>query len=154
VVTVAQLREPDGRPFALTLQRIRFQGRQYVCLADTQNGQRCVGPVPLPNRPLVAVIPGEPTVCKPRPAQLVWGLALNDVSVALRSGGRERVATRRSIPAALKARGNIFYVWARSAPDSLVARNANGRLVETYPINTASVPAFVALCHTHPRLFP
>ena len=151
VVTVAKLREPDGTRFSLTLQRIRFEGRQYVCLAVTQGastGSRCEGPLPLPDRPLVAVM-GDPTVCKPYPAQLVWGLALTNVSVALRSGGREHVATRRSIPAALRARGNVFYLWARSAPDSLVARNGNGSAVETYPINSASVPAFATLCK-HP----
>jgi hypothetical protein len=148
VVTVAQLRQPDGTPFSLTLQRILFQHRQYLCLAVAEgpsNEQQCHGPLPLPDRPLVAV-EGFPTVCKPHPAQLVWGLALTNVSVALRSGGREYVATRRSIPAALRARGNLFYVWARSAPDSLVARDANGKAVETYPINSASLPVFAALC--------
>jgi hypothetical protein len=152
VVTVAQLREPDGTPFSLTLQRIRFESRQYVCLAVTQGpgtASRCDGPLPLPDRPLVAVM-GDPTACKPHPAQLVWGLALTNVSVALRSGGGEHVATRRSIPAQLRARGNVFYVWAHSAPDSLVARNANGRAVETYPINTASMPVFATLCEHQP----
>ncbi len=152
VVTVARLREPDGTPFSLTLQRIRFEGRQYVCLAVTQGpgtASRCEGPLPLPDRPLVEVI-GDPTACKPHPAQLVWGLALTNVSVALDSGGREHVATRRSIPAELRARGNVFYVWAHSAQDSLVARNANGRAVETYPINTASMPVFATLCKHQP----
>jgi hypothetical protein len=152
VVTVARLREPDGTLFSLTLQRIRFEGRQYVCLAVTQGpstAQQCEGPLPLPDRPLVAVM-GDPTVCKPHPAQLVWGLALTNVSVAIRSGGREQVATRRSIPVGLRARGNLFYGWARSAPDSLVARNANGKAVETYPINTASVPAFAESCKHQP----
>ena len=89
---------------------------------------------PIPSdRPLVAVM-GDPTVCKPHPAQLVWGLALTNISVAIRSGGREHIGTRRSIPAELRARGNVFYAWARLAPDSLVARNANGQAVETYPI--------------------
>ena len=151
VVTVAQLREPDGTPFKLTLQRIRFEGRQYVCLAVTQGpgtASQCEGPLPLPDRPLVAVM-GDPTVCKPHPAQLVWGLALTNISVAIRSGGREHIGTRRSIPAELRARGNVFYAWARLAPDSLVARNANGQAVETYPINTASVPVFAAQCK-HP----
>jgi len=152
VVTVAQLREPDGTPFTLTLQRIRFEARQYVCLAVTQGpgtSQQCEGPLPLPDRPLVAVM-GDPTVCKPHPAQLVWGLALTHVTVALPAEGREQPATRRSIPAELGARGNVFYVWARSAPDSLVARNANGSVVETYLINTASVPVFAALCKHEP----
>jgi hypothetical protein len=152
VVTVARLREPDGTPFSLTLQRIRFGGRQYVCLAVTQgNGssQQCEGPLPLPDRPLVAVM-GDPTVCKPHPAQLVWGLALTNVSVAIRTGEREHSATRRSIPAELRARGNVFYVWARSAPDFLVARNANRKVVETYPINTVSVPEFAISCKQQP----
>lgn len=148
VVTVAQLREPDGAPFKLTLQRIRFEGRQYVCLAVTQGAdtsQQCKGPLPLPDRALVAVI-GDPSVCIPHPAQLVWGLALTNLNVAIRSGGRERVAARRSIPAGLRARGNVFYVWARSTTDSLVARNANGKVVETYPISTANVPEFAVPC--------
>ena len=152
VVTVARLREPDGTPFSLTLQRIRFEGRQYVCLAVTEGpgtATRCEGPLPLPDRPLVEVM-GDPTACKPRPAQLVWGLALTDVSVALDSEGREHVAARRSIPAELRARGNVFYVWAHSAQDSLVARNANGRAVETYPINTASVNMLATLCKHQP----
>ena len=152
VVTVAQLREPDGTPFKLTLQRIRFEGRQYVCLAVTEGpgtSQQCKGPLPLPDRALVAVM-GDPTVCKPHPAQLVWGLALTNVSVAIRSGGREHVAARRSIPAQLGAPGSVFYIWAQSNPDSLVARNANGAIIETYPINTASVSAFAAACTHQP----
>lgn len=66
------------------------------------------------------------------------------------AGGREQGATLRSIPAELGARGNVFYVWARSAPDSLVARNPNGKVVETYPINTARAPVFAALCKHKP----
>lgn len=163
VVTVARLRLPDGHPFRLTLQRIRFEGRQYVCLAVTETfhiapgkpevsiastGQ-CEGPLPLPHKPLVAVM-GDPTACKPRPAQLVWGLALKGVTVALRSRGREQVAVRRNIPANLHARGNVFFVWSRAAPDSLVARDPAGRAIETYVINARRTPVFATECKLHP----
>ncbi len=163
VVTVAHLRLPDGHPFRLTLQRIRFDGRQYLCLAVRQTfhiapgrpggssastGQ-CQGPLPLPNKPLVAVM-GDPTACKPRPAQLVWGLALKNVTVSLRSGGREQIAARRDIPARLHARGDVFFVWSRTAPDSLVARDRAGRVLETDEINAGRVPFFVTECKLHP----
>lgn len=152
VVTVARLRQPDGTPFSLTLQRIRFERRQYVCLTVTEgrgSTQQCEGPLPLADRPLVAVM-GDPTVCRPRPAQLIWGLALTNVSVALRSAGRERTAARRFIPAALHARGNLFFIWARSAPDSLIARNTTGRVEERYTINSGRVPVFATFCRHQP----
>jgi hypothetical protein len=160
VVTVLRSRLPDGTPFSLTLQRIRFQGRQYVCLAVTAQFRlrfgkpavgsdttgQCEGPLPLQNRPLVAVM-GDPTVCKPHPSQLVWGLALKHVTVVLRSSGRERVAARRAIPPALRARGNVFFIWARSTPDSLLARGADGKTKEIYPINAAPLPGFAGECN-------
>jgi hypothetical protein len=157
VVTVLRSSLPDGQPFSLTLQRIRFQGRQYVCLAASEGRalgttQECP-PLPLPDRPLVAVM-SYPTVCSPRPAQLVWGLAVTDVSVALRAAGHELTAARRSIPAALHARGNLFFIWARSAPDSLIARNRSGKVVETHPINSGPVPVFASYCRHHPSLGP
>jgi hypothetical protein len=155
VVTVLQSSLPNGQPFRLTLQRIRFQGREYVCLAASESGgttQQCA-PLPLPDRPLVAVM-SYPTVCSPRPAQLVWGLALTDVTVALRVGGHDLTAARRSIPAALHARGNLFFIWARSAPDSLIARNRSGKVVATHPINSGSVPVFASYCRHHPSLGP
>lgn len=141
VVTVARLRLPNGAPFSLTLQRIRFERRQYLCLAVIQGSgtsQACQNPLPLPDRPLVAVM-ADPAACKPHPVQLVWGLALTDSTVALRAGGRDQVAVRRSIPPQLRARGNVFYVWARSAPDSLLAKTASGKVVETLPINATHV---------------
>jgi hypothetical protein len=153
VVTVLRSRVPDGQPFRLTLQRIRFEGRQYVCLYVYEGrgaGGKCEGPLPLPDRPLVAVM-SDPTVCKPRPAQLLWGLALTDVSVALRAGGHERTAARRSIPAALDARGDLFFIWARSAPDSLIARNRNGIVVARYTVNSGRVPVFASFCLHPPR---
>jgi hypothetical protein len=155
-VTVLRSSLPDGQPFRLTLQRIRFQGRQYVCLAASEGGGtsgQCEGPLPLPDRPLVAVM-SYPTVCSPRPAQLVWGLALTDVSVALRAAGHEQTAARRSIPAALHARGNLFFIWARSAPDSLIARNRSGKVVATHPINSGRVPVFATYCRHHPSTGP
>lgn len=146
-ITVARLRDPDGKPFRLTLQRIRFVGHNYLCLAVVQRGtgQSCENPLPLPDRPLV-VFTNFPVVCKPHPAQLVWGLALSDVSVAVRAGGRDERATRKSIPAALHVPGSLFYVWAGSASTDLVARSPAGRIVETLPINSKGVPTPAAIC--------
>lgn len=146
-VTVARLREPNGTPFRLTLQRIRFQGHKYLCLAVVQRGtgQSCENPLPLPDRPLV-VVTNFPMVCKPHPAQLVWGLALSDVSVAVRAGGGEEVAARKSIPAALRVPGSLFYVWAQSAPATLVARATGGTVVETRPVDSGLANTPAAIC--------
>jgi hypothetical protein len=107
--------------------------------------------LPLRYRPLVAVM-GDPTACGPQLVQLVWGLALANVTVALRSAGHERAAARRPIPAGLGARGSVFYVWASSAPDSLVARALNGHVAETYSVNDTPTPYFASECRaTLPR---
>jgi hypothetical protein len=103
----------------------------------------------LRDRPLVAVM-GDPTACEPQLAQLVWGLALGNVTVALRSAGHERIAARRPIPAGLGARGSVFFVWARSAPDSLVARALNGGVAETYSVNDTPTPYFANECRAAP----
>lgn len=112
---------------------------------------QCEGPLPLPHKPLLAVM-GDPTVCKPRPAQFIWGLALEDVTVWLRSAGRKQVAARRGIPASLRAGGNVFFIWSRSTPDSLVARYNHGRAIESYEINSRRVSFFAADCKLHRHL--
>lgn len=159
VVTVARLTFPDGRPFSLALQRIGFEGRRYVCLevankirlgpgkggVQTEGTQQCEGPVPLRKRPLVAVM-GSPIACKPRVAQLVWGLALRDVTVTLRSGTAERSTVRKRIPSALGAPGTLFYAWSYAAPASLIARASGGALAETYVIDSSG--ALATSCRT------
>jgi hypothetical protein len=155
VVTVARLRLPDGTPFSLTLQRIRFQGHQYECLAVTRpfrggraTSSNCQNPLPLPDTPLVLVTGGL-SACKPRPVQLIWGVALKNVSVALRSAGHEQTVTRRAVPAALRARGSVFFIWARGAPDALIARHQDGKIAETYALNSRRVPPVAAECNEH-----
>ena len=154
VVTMMRQRPAHVTPFAVTLQRILFQGRQYVCLAVTQGpgtSSQCRGPLPLPDKPLVAV-ETFPTICRPRPAELIWGLALKDVAVELRYPGRSVIAERKPIPAGLHARGTFFYVWARSAPDSLVARSKTGKLEQTYLLSGGHALPFDAICKLHPAL--
>jgi hypothetical protein len=138
------LRTPDRKSFSLTFQRICFQGAEYLCLNVVQrdgSGGDCLGPVPLEKKPLIAVM-SDPSGCKPRQYQLVWGIAQRNVSVALVSPGGERSATRRALPGALRTHGDLYYVWAYATPDHLVARKANGKVVESYPINDAAAPYF------------
>lgn len=152
VVTMLRQRPPHGTPFAVTLQRILFQRRQYVCFAVRQGpgtSSQCRGPLPLPNKPLVAV-ESFPTICKPRPAELVWGLALKDVRVELQYSDRSVIAARKPIPAGLHARGTFFYVWASSAPNSLIARSKTGRLEETYALRGGHALPFGAVCKRPP----
>lgn len=144
VVTVARLRTPDGRPFSLTLQRICFQGAEYLCENVVQldgSGGDCLGPVPLEKKPLISMT-GDPSGCTPRQYQLVWGIAQRNVSVALVSPTGEQAATRRPIPNALRAPGDLYHVWAYAAPDHLIARNAKGKIVESDPINDTARPYF------------
>jgi hypothetical protein len=149
VVTVAQLRTPAGKPFTLTLQRISFQGREYICLdANTKQATiggsppksssgDCVAPLPLSlaRQRGIIYVRGDPAGCSPRPYQLVWGLARPDVAVALSSPHGERPAIRRSVPAALRTQADLFYVWAAATPNRLVARDHAGKARRIIPIH-------------------
>ena len=125
-----------------------------MCLAVAQGpgtSSQCRGPLPLPDKPLVAV-ETFPTICKPRPAQLIWGLALKGVTVELQYPGLSVIAGRKPIPAGLRARGTFFYIWARSAPNSLIARSRTGKLEQTYALSGGHALAFGAECKLSPAL--
>ena len=128
-----------GGSFTLTIQATNMRRGRSICLAyDETRGNASTGSGTCAEsghgspQPLVLTVSG-PTVCKPHPTELIWGLALPSLQIELLSKARHEVAARKPIQGALLARGNLFYVWERGFPARLVARNRDGGTVANYP---------------------
>jgi hypothetical protein len=148
VVTLARLPAPAGIPKTATLtsQIFELHRKRYVALrasqvTSTKVGSSTgpgVGPLPLANRPLVAIATAG--WCTPAPVELVWGLAARGTAVLLTTPGATITAHRSRSATTFDARASLYYAFARSAPVHVVVRSATGATVANQLVNAQLQP--------------
>jgi hypothetical protein len=147
VVTFARLPAPAGTPKTVTLtsQIFELHGKRYVALRATQvtstkvgsSTGPCVRPLPLANRPLVAIATAG--WCTPAPVELVWGLATRGTTVLLTTPGATITAHRSRSAATFDARASLYYAFARGAPVHVV-HSATGAIIANQLVNAQLQP--------------
>lgn len=148
-ITILSSKLPNGSRFKLMIQRVEFRAGASACFSYAQQfgrgsaiSQSCVRPGSRQLAPLEALETG-PTSCGRHPAQVVWGVAPTKLRVQLRFGGVAQATTRLKLKTAseMGLRGDVFYVVARSFPDTLVALAPNGHVERSYAIGAPRGPA-------------
>jgi hypothetical protein len=132
VVVVARGRTSHGAPFAITMQRIRFLGKQDLCITEKPNGNQECPSYPVGGGAPVFLLGTAGGSCPVSHHGLLAGLLLRPGLTAwLKTSSRIYELRRTLVPAELGVPGGLFYGTLTRGPAKLMVRDRHGASVYT-----------------------
>jgi hypothetical protein len=130
VVTVAHGRTSRGVPFTITMQRIRFLGKQDLCITEKPKGNQECPSYPLGSgAPAVLLGTAEGSCPVPHHGLLAGLLLRPGLTAWLKTPSRTYELEHATVPASLSVPGGIFYGALTRKPVELILRDRHGASV-------------------------